>query len=243
MRSLLRNMCFAGLFSLSFTSTTSQPPLLSHLDQNLDAQSFTIGWVPYLYILQASEYCHLHARQLTLVQSILGPQRLQWNIFLLGYDFKSRSVSWLGPELAIFAREVQAFSKYASWYKVFTPICLMCTSILQVLMGFYTFLMVFYSWLLLSHENSATRYYHIASTQFNSPNPDPIQQPVWSVYQAQGGQPSPAMSQAFRFKFWGLCMANCLTGILWQKVRVFILTTKYKPAYVPSMISLSLIVW
>lgn len=89
---------------------------------------------------------------------------------------------------------------------------------MQVLMGFYLFLMVFYSWLLLSSPNSATRYYHIASTQFNAPNLNKLQAPVWYKYQQAGGQPSPAMSQSFRFKFWGLCMANVVTCILWQKV-------------------------
>ena len=88
----------------------------------------------------------------------------------------------------------------------------------QVLMAAYTFLLVFYSWLLLSEPNSASRYYHVASEQFNGYNLTKDQSPVWYAYQKDGGQPSPAMSKGFRFKFWGLCMGDVVTCILWQKV-------------------------
>ncbi|KAH9540758.1 hypothetical protein CY35_14G023000 [Sphagnum magellanicum] len=86
-----------------------------------------------------------------------------------------------------------------------------------VLMVSYGGLLMFMSVILLLPANAFTSLWHVASEQFNRPNPS---SPVWIEYQEHGGKPSPAMSLSFRLSMWWLILGNLAVIIFWQKAIV-----------------------
>ncbi|BBN18845.1 hypothetical protein MPTK1_8g05990 [Marchantia polymorpha subsp. ruderalis] len=96
----------------------------------------------------------------------------------------------------------------------------------------YWGLVVFMSFLLLLPHSGFTELWHVSSEQFNSPNPI---SPVWSMYQTNGGHPSPEMSFSFRFRLWWLIVANICTNVIWQKVVAEGPVAKYVAKTCPSI--------
>jgi cation-transporting ATPase 13A3/4/5 len=60
--------------------------------------------------------------------------------------------------------------------------------------------------------------FHVASEQFNRENPE---NPVWQEYQAEGGEPSPAMSRELRLTLWLVCLAGMVAVLAWEYFVVF----------------------
>ena len=56
--------------------------------------------------------------------------------------------------------------------------------------------------------------FHIANEQFNRNHSE---NPIWQAYQAQGGEPSPAMSSSLRLLIWLLTVIAMLTICLWER--------------------------
>jgi hypothetical protein len=89
------------------------------------------------------------------------------------------------------------------------------SSVCYLLQVSYGGLLLFMSVILLLPANAFTSLWHVASEQFNRPNPS---SPVWIEYQEHGGKPSPAMSLSFRLSMWWLILGNLAVIIFWQKV-------------------------
>ncbi|BBN19120.1 hypothetical protein MPTK1_8g08050 [Marchantia polymorpha subsp. ruderalis] len=74
-------------------------------------------------------------------------------------------------------------------------------------------IMFMVSCVLLLSENAFTRSFHMASEQFNRPNPE---NPVWRAYQDAGGLPSPPMVFTQRLRLWLIIFSNMVGIILWS---------------------------
>jgi hypothetical protein len=73
------------------------------------------------------------------------------------------------------------------------------------------------SLIILSDNNKFTDLWHMASYQFNGP--DPLS-PVWAQYQADGNDQSPAMSVGFRVQMYFIIVVFMVLAALWQGVVV-----------------------
>ena len=87
----------------------------------------------------------------------------------------------------------------------------------MVLVLFWVVLWVITVVLLLGPPSSFSALWHIASDDFNGPNPE---NPVWAAWQAEGHSESKGMSSAFRGKLFLLSLGDMAAMAVWDLVVV-----------------------